>query len=976
MFVRLGVFAGDFSLDAVEAVTEGAPWAADLLGTLLELVDGSLLRQHGDADVPLFSMLVPVREIAAARFDLEPDAAEVRRAHADHYVRLAAEMEPLLHGSTQVLALDRLEAERDNLRAAFRHLLEIDEVDAVADAVWRLLLYWWIRSYLPEAKTWTQDALDVGGPVSTRTRAISLAFPSWVSLWQTDAEIDTEALEQSVRLFRETGDEFSASLALTVLSLAYMSVDPPDLELAEARQREGLESRGRAPRRHVPCALRRRARSHPGTPRRPGRGVRACSRRHAPRPRRAGDLFAESVALTQIGWGRLAVGDPAPELFLRNLELALRLGNDVGVAFALEGLGATSTWMGDVVRGGELLGAAENLRTRTGLWDQRAYITYQPFVEAALASAAGAEFEAAHARGGGCRDAPSSSWRSVRSSRSRPRAVRRRSRLPHPGAGLPASPRGQWAAWGPCHDAPGGRRRRHHDRRLGCSRHPHPRPAAAGVRELDPQGARTRAARRACLHRAPAPRTRDVRARRTAASARGRCTAPTSSRATCSSGIYWQQYGWIAPDEEISGLEDEYRLAPREMPKLVYVKQAAEREERLAGLLAQVRDDDTTSYKAFSTAEELAELIEADLAILLAERFDASRAPGSRRAPPPSRSPPTTRRTTSRSLPEEVLGRETDLLTLLEWLGGDDPRRLVTLVGAGGIGKTRLAIEAARLARDRFDRVTFVPLEHVRDAGGVLPAVARALGVRDDGGVPTLERLELARRGRRDLLVLDNFEQVIAAASEVASLLTELPDTTVHGDEPGPAPGARRAGVRRRAAGPSAGSGRRVPRRGRRVAGGPAVPGPRARRRPAVRPHRGERRTDCPDLPCPRRRAARDRARRGVHPRAHAGGHAREARRDAVPAGDLRPRHARAPAHDARDDRVEHRPARTGRPGPVRPPRRLRRRLQPRRRRGGGGRRTLGGRPPRHPPRARRRQPAAPARRGGPPVLLDARPGA
>ena len=39
-------------------------------------------------------------------------------------------------------------------------------------------------------------------------------------------------------------------------------------------------------------------------------------------------------------------------------------------------------------------------------------------------------------------------------------------------------------------------------------------------------------------------------------------------------GIYWQQYGWIAPGEEISGLEDEYRLAPRAMPKLIYVKHA------------------------------------------------------------------------------------------------------------------------------------------------------------------------------------------------------------------------------------------------------------------------------------------------------------------------------------------------------------------------------------------------------------------
>ena len=246
-------------------------------------------------------------------------------------------------------------------------------------------------------------------------------------------------------------------------------------------------------------------------------------------------------------------------------------------------------------------------------------------------------------------------------------------------------------------------------------------------------------------------------------------------------GIYWQEYGWIAPDEEISGLEDEYRLAPREMPKLVYVKQPAEREESLAGLVARIRDDDTTSYKPFSTADELGELIESDLAILLAERFDASRSPAAASAASATADAGTADDAAEHLPlpPDEVLGRETDLMTLLEWLGGDDPRRLVTLVGPGGIGKTRLSIEAARLARDRFDRVTFVALEHVRDPEGVLPAVARALGVRDDGGVPTFERLALARRGRRDLIVLDNFEQVVSAAPQVTSILTELPDATV-----------------------------------------------------------------------------------------------------------------------------------------------------------------------------------------------------
>ena len=217
------------------------------------------------------------------------------------------------------------------------------------------------------------------------------------------------------------------------------------------------------------------------------------------------------------------------------------------------------------------------------------------------------------------------------------------------------------------------------------------------------------------------------------------------------------------------------------MPKLVYVKQPAEREERLAGLVARIRDDDTTSYKPFSTADELGELVESDLAILLAERFDASRSPAAASAASATADAGTADDAAEHLPlpPDEVLGRETDLMTLLEWLGGDDPRRLVTLVGPGGIGKTRLSIEAARLARDRFDRVTFVALEHVRDPEGVLPAVARALGVRDDGGVPTLERLALARRGRRDLIVLDNFEQVVSAAPQVTSILTELPDATV-----------------------------------------------------------------------------------------------------------------------------------------------------------------------------------------------------
>lgn len=398
LFERLGVFAGDFSLDAVEAVTVGEPWAADLLGTLLELVDGSLLRQHDYHGLPLFSMLVPVREIAAARFELDPDAAAVRRAHAQYYVALAAETEPLLRGATQSAALDRLEAERDDLRAGYRHLIAVGEVDVVADVVWRLFLYWWIRSLLPEVKAWMEVILESGQRLSPRTRAIALAFSSWVALWQPDSEIRTEPMEEAVALFRAVGDEFSVGLALTIASLSYMSATPARLDFAEERQRSALAL----------DAVRHDTTFHSLFESVLGRilhlrgdatGAVECYERAREIAGRAGDEFAERIALNQIGWSRIATGEPQPELFKRALELSLRLRNEDGDAYALEGLAGSAAVVGDVERAGFLLGAAEALRARTGLHEQRSYVTYQAFVDAVLSTDRAAEFEAARVVG-------------------------------------------------------------------------------------------------------------------------------------------------------------------------------------------------------------------------------------------------------------------------------------------------------------------------------------------------------------------------------------------------------------------------------------------------------------------------------------------------------------------------------------------------------------------------------------------------
>src|SRR6516165_467969 len=86
-------------------------------------------------------------------------------------------------------------------------------------------------------------------------------------------------------------------------------------------------------------------------------------------------------------------------------------------------------------------------------------------------------------------------------------------------------------------------------------------------------------------------------------------------------GLYWQRYGWVAPDMTISGLEDEYKLSA-DKPRLIYLKTPAPaREPALQGLLDRIRTEEVDSYQKFTTPEELAERIANDLALLLTERF-------------------------------------------------------------------------------------------------------------------------------------------------------------------------------------------------------------------------------------------------------------------------------------------------------------------------------------------------------------------
>lgn len=125
--------------------------------------------------------------------------------------------------------------------------------------------------------------------------------------------------------------------------------------------------------------------------------------------------------------------------------------------------------------------------------------------------------------------------------------------------------------------------------------------------------------------------------------------------------------------------------------------------------------------------------------------------------------------------PTPLVGREREVAEVCALLGRPE-LRLLTLTGPGGTGKTRLGLQAAAELLEAFDDgVYFVPLAPVSDAGLVAESIAQAVGLRQSADQPLTESLKAALAPASMLLVLDNFEQVLAAAPLVAGLLAAAP---------------------------------------------------------------------------------------------------------------------------------------------------------------------------------------------------------
>lgn len=234
LFARLSVFRGGWSVAAAEAVAD-----ADLDG-LQSLVEKSLVRHAGDR----FSMLQTIREYAAERLDGSEEARRIRDRHADHFLALALEHEPVvLRAGDPRESLDILEAEHDNLRAALEHLAAAADTERAMLLAGALFEFWCERGHAPEGYRRLRTLLDTDGR-ATRGRAKALIGAAHLA---TKTGIDRSAqrqlAERAVELATAAGDEWDVAFAEFELAGALASSGDfggalPKLEQSVRRFRE------------------------------------------------------------------------------------------------------------------------------------------------------------------------------------------------------------------------------------------------------------------------------------------------------------------------------------------------------------------------------------------------------------------------------------------------------------------------------------------------------------------------------------------------------------------------------------------------------------------------------------------------------------------------------------------------------------------------------------------------------------------
>lgn len=367
---RLSVFETPFTPEAAAAVGADEAIDAGAVGGILEdlLATSSLVEEPRAAatDDQRYRLADVARAAASRELEAGPEGATVRQRHRDYFLDRVERLEPVLYEADQAAWLDVLEAEHEDLRAAFDFSVATGDGAAAVRLAAAMGRFWHMHGHLAEARERTARALTLAGSTASaaaRTRAIDWA--ATFARYQGDLPAARSAFDEVLALQRSLGNELGA--ARTLHSLGLVARAGGDDELGGKLLETALaDLRRLGSDRDVHNAL------HNLGDLAADRGdvarARALHLESLAIRRRVGAAVGIAASNLSLGTIALAVGDPATARshFVDSVAGFAELGDEGGIAEGLRGLAAVASEARDADRTARLLGAAEAIDRRLG----------------------------------------------------------------------------------------------------------------------------------------------------------------------------------------------------------------------------------------------------------------------------------------------------------------------------------------------------------------------------------------------------------------------------------------------------------------------------------------------------------------------------------------------------------------------------------------------------------------------------------
>ncbi|HTF09874.1 MAG TPA: DUF4062 domain-containing protein [Asanoa sp.] len=377
LFARLGVFAGGFDLAGIDAVAGFAERYAEL-EALGALVESSLVTPARRERETRFTMLGIIREYALERLREAGDWNDTHDRHARHFLEFAVRSAPPIGTtSTDPSAVDRLEAEHDNLRAAISWLIDTEQwVDAVRLA-WLLWQLWWLRGHIDEAARTVRRLLEHADEMPPRAHANVLFGDGAISFLSGDPVRGKEKLERALPMLREYDDGDVTARAAGMLG--QLALERGDYDEARALLGETKEIGERLGEEWMAALYYTRLGlvplndgDYPAAAEQFTDGLRVA--------RKTDDHLGEVVALYSLAVTSTSAGDldSAEGQLQAGLRVSAAARDEAGAALYLRALADIAARRGSAERAVRLAAAARKLGTFGGAAWMRAYVPNWP----------------------------------------------------------------------------------------------------------------------------------------------------------------------------------------------------------------------------------------------------------------------------------------------------------------------------------------------------------------------------------------------------------------------------------------------------------------------------------------------------------------------------------------------------------------------------------------------------------------------